>query len=118
LTASWMFWGMVAVGGLGGIGLLAERGLVLLDRPARWSWLLVMVASVLWLFGSVVSPGGRTSAVGRAFAPSGGGAPGAEKAVEVALGGPVSVLPDALLLGGWLGPRRCYSCYCWHRLRC
>jgi bla regulator protein blaR1 len=101
--ANWMFWGNVTAAGLGGIGVLAERGLALLDRPARWSWLLAMVTSVLWLFGSVVLPGGRTSAVGMAIEPPGGGGPGARMALEVAPAGRIGVLPDALLLGGWLG---------------
>jgi len=101
--ASWMLWGIVAAAGLGAIGLVAERGLALLDRPARWSWLLVMWASVLWPFESVLLPGGRVPALGMAFLSPEGGSPEVSMTVEIAPAVPVSVLPDALLLGVWLG---------------
>jgi bla regulator protein blaR1 len=103
LIATWMFWGIVAATGLGAIGLVAERGLVLLDRPTRWAWLLVMLTSVLWPFASIVSPVGPSAAVGMAAAPAGAVGPGVALAVEAAPAAPINARPDALLLGGWLG---------------
>jgi bla regulator protein blaR1 len=98
-----MFWGIVAATGLGVIGLLGGRGLALLDRPARWAWLLIMLASVLWPFASLVYPVGTGATVGMATAPGGAGGSGVALPVEAAPAAPIHALPDALLLGVWLG---------------
>ncbi len=104
MIANWMFWGIVAAAGLGAVGLVAERGVTLMDRPARWTWLAVMGVSVLWPFGSIVYPGGGVRATGAAFTVGAGGDPGAFATAEVAPAGPIhSLLPDGVLVGGWLG---------------
>jgi bla regulator protein blaR1 len=96
----WMLYAVAAAAALGAIGLLAERALALLGRPARWTWLLAMVASVAWPFvSSRVQGGDAGGSAGGALSPVTGvsAAQGwalfpADQAVAVS---------DALLLGGW-----------------
>lgn len=95
----WVLYAVAAAAALGALGLLAEWRFSLRERPVRWTWLIVMLASVAWPFIS-----GRVLGAGRGFA--GGALTPAAAASE----GPgwrmvpvelAAAVPDALLLGGW-----------------
>jgi bla regulator protein blaR1 len=102
LIATWMLAAIVAAAVLGVLGLLAERGLALLDRPARWTWLLVMLGSLLWPFAWLSYPVAMGAPVGMATESDGGAGSGVALPVEPAPAPLIDPFLDALLLGGWL----------------
>lgn len=100
--AGWMLYAVGSAAALAAMAWLAERGLVLLERPARWLWLGVMSASVAWPFVSSrvlgALPGGPGGEAGPAGPEIG---PGAALAWPTGRAELLSGVSDALLVGAW-----------------
>jgi bla regulator protein blaR1 len=95
----WMLYAVAAAAALGSLGLLAERGLSLLGRPVRWTWLLAMLASVTWPFvsGPILGAGGGFA--GDALTPAPAASAGTGWRTVTA--DYAAAVPDTLLLGVW-----------------